>query len=426
MNRHSFELTYANLLELKQKILRACAQHQYSAFLDSNNYPDAYGNYDWIAAYGAQQVIAPRIERFTKLKDWHHNNEDWLFGHLSYDLKNDLEDLSTRHSDFVGFKQFSFFNPTTVIFCKKGKITVESVEHSNSADFVKSLPELAVTEVYKSKPELKPNISPEEYQKDVGEVLKHIQHGNIYELNYCMEFSATCESINGVSIFNKLNDSAKAPFAAYYKNEDQLLLCASPERYIQKQNNRIISQPIKGTAKRAKNPVEDEALKRELVHSQKERSENVMICDLVRNDLSKTAAKGSVTVPELFGVHTFQTVHHLISTVQSTLQKGTHFTDVLASTFPMGSMTGAPKIKAMQLIDQYEHFSRGLYSGAVGYISPQGDFDFNVVIRSLLFNSTTGFLTARVGSAITVQCDPKQEYEECLLKASNLLRCLED
>lgn len=211
----------------------------------------------------------------------------------------------------------------------------------------------------------------------------------------------------------------------FLKLNDKYLMSASPERYIKKEGTKIISQPIKGTAKREDDFILDSILKNNLVTDQKERSENVMIVDLVRNDLSQTATKGSVKVEELCKIYTFDQVHQMISTVTSQVAENTHPIDIIKSTFPMGSMTGAPKISAMKIIETLEETKRGLYSGAVGYISPSGDFDFNVVIRSILYNASNKYVSYSVGGAITAKSDPLNEYEECLLKAKAMRTVLE-
>jgi para-aminobenzoate synthetase component 1 len=201
-------------------------------------------------------------------------------------------------------------------------------------------------------------------------------------------------------------------------------LSASPERFIKKSLNKLYSQPIKGTVRRAQDDAEDEKLKSALLASEKERAENLMIVDLVRNDLAKSSETGSVEVTELFGRYSFKQVHQMISTVSSTIIDGLNPVTAIANAFPMGSMTGAPKVMAMQLIEQYENSKRGLYSGAIGYFAPNEDFDFNVVIRSIQYNEERQYVNFEVGSAITIDSHAEQEYEECLLKASAMLRAL--
>jgi para-aminobenzoate synthetase component 1 len=267
-------------------------------------------------------------------------------------------------------------------------------------------------------------ISKENYLSKVSKMLEHIQRGDIYEANFCMEFFAENAKIDPLEIYHKLNTISEPPFAVYFKNQDHYLLSASPERYLRKEGTKVISQPIKGTSKRNENPILDEQLKSDLAQNEKERSENIMIVDLVRNDLSHTATKGSVQVEELCEVYTFKQVHQMISTIVSEVENTTSPVEIIRTTFPMGSMTGAPKISAMQIIETLEETKRGLYSGAVGYFSPHGDFDFNVVIRSILYNAKNEYLSFSVGSAVTSKAIPENEYEECLLKAKAMFEVL--
>jgi para-aminobenzoate synthetase component 1 len=257
-------------------------------------------------------------------------------------------------------------------------------------------------------------------------MLSHIRRGDIYEANFCQEFYCENTTINPLEAYDKLNRISRPPFATFLKCDDKYLLSASPERYLKKVGAKIISQPIKGTAKRSSNIIEDQEFKHQLEHSEKERSENIMIVDLVRNDLSHTAIKGSVEVEELCKIHSFEQVHQMISTVTSIIDKNTHPVDVIRTTFPMGSMTGAPKISAMKIIEALEETKRGLYSGAVGYFSPDGDFDFNVIIRSILYNASKKYVSYSVGSAITAKSNPQDEYEECLVKAKAMREVLEN
>ena len=253
-----------------------------------------------------------------------------------------------------------------------------------------------------------------------------MQRGDCYEINFCQEFFAENIAIDALATYNKLVDISPNPFSCFYKIEDKYLLCASPERYVKKEGTTIISQPIKGTYKRnLLNPITDNANKIALQQSTKDKSENVMVVDLVRNDLSKICEQGSVEVEELFGVYTFPQVHQMISTIKGIVRDDTDFADVLKATFPMGSMTGAPKKRVMELIEHYEQTKRGVYSGCVGYINPQQDFDFNVVIRSLLYNNTNKYLSYQVGGGITFYSNAENEYEECLLKAEAMKKVFE-
>ena len=273
---------------------------------------------------------------------------------------------------------------------------------------------------------IKPRITKEAYINTIEHLLKHIQRGDCYEINFCQEFFATDTLIDPLSVYEQLTAISPNPFSCFYKLENKYLLCASPERYLQKKGSHILSQPIKGTLKRNPDNAEaDEQLKRQLQQSEKDRSENVMVVDLVRNDLSKVCKEGTVQVEELFGVYSFPQVHQMISTLTGELKDGIDLADILKASFPMGSMTGAPKRRVMELIEQYEKTKRGIYSGAVGYISPDKDFDFNVVIRSILYNANTQYLSYLVGGGITFYSDPEKEFEECLLKAEAIKKVLE-
>lgn len=252
----------------------------------------------------------------------------------------------------------------------------------------------------------------------------HIEEGDIYEINYCINFSATVENLKPTEVFQDLCKNSPAPFASFLKMNNQYIISASPERFIKLKDNKIISQPIKGTATRGKTVVEDEENKRQLSESEKERAENMMIVDLVRNDLAKSADSGSVKVEEIFGIYSFQQVHQMISTISATKRNEIPPVDIIKNAFPMGSMTGAPKIRAMQLIEEYENCNRNVFSGSIGYFNGENEFDFNVLIRSIYYDEETQALNYQVGSAITYDSDAEAEYEECLLKAKAIEKTL--
>jgi para-aminobenzoate synthetase component 1 len=267
-------------------------------------------------------------------------------------------------------------------------------------------------------------LSKQKYIENVNKLLAHIKRGDIYEINYCIEFFCENAVINPQQVFKKLNELTEAPFAQLLKAEDDYIICASPERFIQKKGNVLISQPMKGTARRSTDAAEDLKIKNALQHSLKEQTENVMALDVARNDLSQVAAKGSVVVTELFGVHTFKNVHQMLSTVSCELKKNINLNDIIKVTFPPASMTGAPKLKALELITKYELSKRDIYSGALGFIDENGDFDFCVVIRTIIYNEKLKRVSFHVGSAITAQCNPEEEWTECLLKAETLFKAL--
>jgi len=412
----------------KQQLLEWAGQFREVLFLDSNDYPQKYASYDAILAVDAFTSIQTDYHGgFDKLKEYQQITKDWLFGYLTYDVKNDIENLKSSNFDRLIFPDLFFFQPKKVFLLKGNLLEMQYLKMCDD-EFEEDLTDIAQTHHPAPKTQhlitIQQRISKQEYDQKVKQMLFHIAKGDIYEANLCMEFFAENAVIDPIPTFQKLNEISLSPFAAFFKNNNHFALCASPERYIKKISDKIISQPIKGTAKRSADGTTDDLTKFALAENPKERSENIMITDLVRNDLSKTASKGSVEVEELCGVYSFKQVHHLISTIVSTT---THSpVDVLKTTFPMGSMTGAPKIAAMKIIEKLEETKRGLYSGAIGYFTPEGDFDFNVVIRSILYNQSTSYLSFSVGSAITSLSNPEQEYEECLLKAKAMRNVLTD
>ncbi len=272
---------------------------------------------------------------------------------------------------------------------------------------------------------LKAQTSKEKYIQNLTALKEHIQQGNIYEINYCIEFFADDVEIDAVNIFLKLNELSKAPYSCLVKLNDEYIISASPELFLKKEGNTLYTKPIKGTAKRGKTKEEDEALKDALYNNLKERTENVMAVDVARNDLSIIAKKGSVHVNKLYNIESFETLHQMVSTVSCELKENITFEKIIDATFPMASMTGAPKLRAMQLIDAFEDFERKTYSGAMGVIDENEDFALAVNIRSIFYNQKTKRLSIAVGSAITYLCEPEKEYDECLLKASALLKALE-
>nr|WP_279346460.1 aminodeoxychorismate synthase component I [Gramella oceanisediminis] len=390
-------------------------------WLDSNEGDSKTGEYEAILAVEAFTAIkTDHVDAFDKLKEYQETTADWIFGYLSYDLKNDVEDLFSMNHDGLEFPDLYFFQPQKIFFIKGEMVECQylrMVDDEIDADFqeIMETPEEIHSE--SSSLVVKSRISKEEYLEKVTVMLEHIHRGDIYEANFCQEFYAENVNIEARDIYKSLNQISTPPFAAYLKLENYHLISASPERYLKKKGKQLLSQPIKGTARRSENPEEDLRIAKELASDPKEQSENVMIVDLVRNDLSRIAEKGSVQVDELCKVYSFRQVHQLISTVKARLAEGIPAVEALRTSFPMGSMTGAPKISAMKIIEKLEESRRGLYSGAVGYFTPEADFDFNVVIRSILYNSSNKYLSFSVGGAITAKSDPQKEYEECLLKA---------
>uniref|UniRef100_UPI0040498CF5 anthranilate synthase component I family protein n=1 Tax=Gelidibacter sp. TaxID=2018083 RepID=UPI0040498CF5 len=418
-----------DLHKFKEQLLLWSQQFDEVVWLDSNEYHQNHQSYDAILAVDAfTSIKTDSYQAFDDLKSYQTVTNDWIFGYLTYDLKNDLEALTSKNFDGLEFPELYFFQPKKLFLIKGESIEIQylrMVDDEIESD-LKAIENCEyISETIQNPIKIKLRIHKDAYFEKVNQMLAHIHRGDIYEANFCQEFYAEDTLINPLETYHKLNAISKAPFATFLKLYDKYLLSASPERYLKKAENTIISQPIKGTAKRSKNKLEDARLKTELESNAKERSENIMIVDLVRNDLSHTAIKGSVIVEELCKVYTFNQVHQMISTITSQIEVKTHPVEVIKTTFPMGSMTGAPKISAMQIIEQLEETKRGLYSGAVGYFSPSGDFDFNVIIRSILYNATNKYVSYSVGSAITSKSDPQSEYEECLIKAKAMREVLE-
>lgn len=413
----------------KEQLLHWAQQFREVAFLDSNNYPQAYSSYDCLLAVDAFTLLQTDYDNaFEDLKQYQQTTKDWLFGYLSYDLKNDSERLQSNNFDGLDFPDLFFFQPKKIFLLKGNQLETRYL-HLCDDELQEDYQDITTIVPQQSSASesvmVHARIDQKKYLEQVQKMQEYIHKGDIYEANFCMEFYAENATIQPLEKFQKLNAISQPPFAVFFKNNQQYLLSATPERYLRKEGEDLISQPIKGTAKRYEDPVADEKAKEDLATNPKERAENIMITDLVRNDLSRTAQKGSVQVEELCGIYSFMQVHQMISTITSKMDEKYSVIDVLRLTFPMGSMTGAPKISAMKIIEELEATKRGLYSGAVGYFTPEGDFDFNVVIRSILYNQKKQYLSFSVGSAITALSVPEQEYEECLLKAKAMKSVLE-
>lgn len=427
--RKTYHFPILDAALVKQKLQHYYKSNLHFILLDSNHSESLYSDHNCLIAVGCIDEIKTAVgTAFDDLELFRAAHQDWMFGYLSYDLKNEIEDLKSNHHNYLQVFGMHFFVPEIVFEIQKDQLIAHS-STLNQKELQQLLKEVFKTEISYAKiiqhRLLKARDQKKEYLEKAQRFLDHIQRGDIYEANFCTEFYAQDVQLDSLKAFETLNQISEPPFAVYARMDDLHVMCASPERYLKKVGDKIISQPIKGTARRSQHLIEDEALKVDLYNDPKERSENVMIVDLVRNDLSRTAVKGSVTVEELYGIYSFKQVHQMISTISSSV-KDTAPLDVIKTTFPMGSMTGAPKISAMNIIEHNESFYRGLYSGSIGYFTPDGDFDFNVVIRSILYNASTGYVSYAVGSAITAAAIPEKEYEECLLKAKAMMQVLNE
>jgi para-aminobenzoate synthetase component 1 len=392
------------------------SNYNYNCILDSCKLKTGVyeGKYEFLAAFGAEKIVQ-NPEELEKYK----NENNWFFGVVGYDLKNKFEELSSLNSEIIHTPELLFFVPKIII----------GIDREENVTLIKgALPpnfwhESEQKHPHRINPEEVPIIK-EDYLKKINAIHELIREGEVYELNYCVPHKFTYEEFSPINFQIALINKSPVPMAAYF-SADSLHLCgASMERYLTKKEDKILSQPIKGTIKKGENIEEDHALIASLLNSEKDRAENVMIVDLVRNDLNKICQTSSVKVSELCEIYSYLQVHQMISTVEGKLKPNTSFTDILSATFPMGSMTGAPKIAAMKHIDELESFKRGWYSGSVGYIQPNGDFDLNVVIRSLLCDEDKKILNYCAGGAITIDSNPENEWEEIQVKTKAITEVL--
>jgi len=427
--RQFVSFPFSDLYNIKQQVLNWSARFNTFSFLDNQLYPSSENSYECLVAAGERARLKTEAGgAFERLKAFSIEQEDWLFGHFSFDLKSETENVPSALPDRILFPDLFFFVPDIVLLIFKQEIQIGLFgdDHQTIWEEIKNSPVEGKTNI--NAPVIIQNrMSRDEYLRVIERLRQHILRGDCYEINYCQEFFAEATNPDPLELFRALADISPSPFSAYYSVDDQYLLCASPERFLKKKGDNILSQPIKGTAGRdLNNAVHDELLRTTLAESEKERAENVMVVDLVRNDLSKICEPDTVDVSELFGIYSFPQVHQMISTITGKPRLDLHWTDMVARTFPMGSMTGAPKKRVLELIEQYEKSKRGLFSGALGYVKPNQDFDFNVVIRSLLYNRTRQYLAYFAGSGITYNSDPEKEYEECILKVAAFERVIKN
>jgi para-aminobenzoate synthetase component I len=420
VNRVFVSFPITDFKKIKQQVLHWSSRYDTCCFLDNNEYAGTLNSFECVAAAGQYASISAGAGiAFEQLKLFSREQDDWLFGHFSFELKKETHGLQSAHPDPIGFPDLFFFVPETLLLLNSRRISIGLLSQDHDRVHREILDTVPATgPVGEKQTRILRRFSREEYIRVVQELQAHILRGDCYEINFCQEFYAEDSPVDPLYLFERLNQVSPAPFASFYKTGSRYLLCSSPERYLKKENHRLLSQPMKGTGPRdLSSRSRDEAQKQHLFQSEKDRTENVMVVDLVRNDLSKVAEKDSVRVEELYGVYSYAQVHQMVSTVSAGIRSGLDWTDLVAATFPMGSMTGAPKKRVLELIEQYEKSRRGLFSGALGYVTPARDFDFNVVIRSILYNQDRRYLSYFAGSGITFNSDAALEYEECLLKA---------
>lgn len=406
-----------------QKALHWSGQFDEISFFNSNGMSDQWGKFEQILAvkalfsFRANKNVFDGLDAFLKL----HRSE-FIPGFLSYDLKNEIEELQTTGMDQLEFPEAYFFVPAITLRWTAEQVHIEA---ENPVEIYQAISDTQIPEAFPMALEVKSRWTKRAYLNAFENVQAHIQRGDIYEVNLCQEFFAENVDVSPVELYHRLNTISPTPFSAFFKVGHHFIMSASPERFLAKRLGKLISQPIKGTAKRGANPREDQQIIADMLRSKKEIAENVMIVDLVRNDLTRSASPGTVEATRLFEIQSFEQVHQMISTITCMQSPQVANVDVFRNTFPAGSMTGAPKIAAMQICDQVEARKRGIYAGSIGYFDTVRDeFDFNVVIRSLLYNAKTQYLSFHTGGAVTNQAVAEQEYQECLLKASAILKAL--
>lgn len=413
-----------NFTAIKEKVLNWSQQFDTFSFLDNHQYQLHPHVQECLVAAGVKRYIQPAHNSLQQLQAFLNEKKTWYFGHLAYNLVDELYPALPQQTDApVQFDKLFFYEPEVVI-----KLTNQLIEiiTDNPAAVWEQINNTIIPADENSEPvTLQSRLTQAEYITKIEQLLAHIKRGDCYEINFCQEFFANDTTIHPLQVYRRLSTVSPNPFSALYKHQQQWLLCASPERFLHKRGNTLLSQPIKGTSKRVpENVTDDIASKQLLQQSEKDKSENVMIVDLVRNDLARVCKEATVQVDELFGIYSFPQVHQMISTISGQVEDDVDFATIMQALFPMGSMTGAPKKRVAELIATYEPQKRGLFSGAVGYINPDGDFDFNVVIRSILYNQLTHYVSVLAGSGITFYSNPQSEWEECKMKVSAMQQVL--
>lgn len=429
--RGKFKKKVSDIHQIKNKLMQWANQFEEVVWLDSNAYPQIQNKYEAILAVDADQFFQSNSkEALSELKEYRKNNKDWLFGYISYDAGSvsNHDKKKNKHTDLLQFSKLHFFYPQKIFFLKKDEIEIhysQNKQQEMETDW-KTINEIVVQESCQKKINLqfKPRLSKQAYLDKVKKIKAYIDQGKITEINFCQEFYTHAKLQSPLTIYQNLNKISKTPFAAYLRIGENYVMCASPERYLSHTDGEIKAQPIKGTAKRKKNLLKDNEFRLALENNEKEVLENVFATEMIVSELHEVAQEGSVQITELAKAYTFEQVHQLISTIVCQLRPELEAVDAIIATYPMGSMTGIPKEKSLTIINELENFPRGLYSGSIGYFSPSNDFDFNVVIRSILYNATTNYVSFAAGGAITALSDPKKEYDECRLKVKAMAEVL--
>lgn len=352
-------------------------------------------------------------------------------GYFSYDYGRSFEKIQTRHGKKVCIPEAVFAFCDILIIEDKAAKELTVTARGMCEDAQKALDRLEAEirgcepsrkpRKQDSRAEFLPNFRKEEYKETIKKMISYIVDGDIYIANMTQQLTAESKK-HPYDMYRYLRTHNPAPFGGYFNCGDFQIACASPERFLRVKNREVETRPIKGTRKRGATPEEDAALKKELQESSKDRSELLMIVDLERNDMNHVCKPGTVKVTEHFAIEAYATVFHLVTTVKGELREECGVMDLIKAAFPGGSITGAPKIRAAEIIDELEHDRRGLYTGSMGYISLDGNCDLNIVIRTAVYKD--GFYHIGVGGGITCESEPEFEYEETLQKARAVLEAV--
>lgn len=415
----------ADLSAIKTKLLDWSQQFDHVVWLDSNAYPEHQHSYEAVLAVDANEILSlDKDFALADLKAYREENKNWLFGYLGY--RANSKKLENASKNLLKFPSIYFFQPKKVFLLQKDYLEIHYLnpkEIEQDWEIIQAM-ELKDEHIDFANFEIIPRIDKSTYIAKVNQIQDYIKQGKLEEINFCQEFYSHNKLENPLEFYKQLNQVSQAPFASYMRLEDKYAFCSSPERYLKHDKGKLITQPIKGTAKRLADKEADELIKTQLKESEKEINENKLVVDMVIQEFKTFCKPESVQVTEFCKAYSFKQVHQLISTIEGELQENLSPLDAISNSYPMGSMTGIPKATALVLTDELEDFDRGVYSGGIGYFTPEEDFDFNVVIRSALYNDTEAYLSFSAGGAITEQSNPEAEYDETLIKINAIKEIL--
>jgi len=421
------------------KLFAPFANKPFAQFLDSSMFDHEQGRYSFIAldpfetftqAQGAFDALKTRLQELQC-----HTHEDMppfqggVLGYFSYELLHETEKLTRKEKDEFATPDIclGFYDVVAAFDHIKKQAWIFSHTTVERAHWLQNM----LYETSKTTPPFKPttlnwqsDFTKEAYLDGVQKVIDYIKAGDIFQANFTQRFRADLpQNFNIFSLYQNLRKNNPAPFSAFLNFKDFCIASSSPERFLKLENNHVETRPIKGTRPRDNDPGQDLRNAQELSNSEKDMAENTMIVDLLRNDISKVCKPHSVDVPKLCEVQSFASVHHLVSTVVGELDGQQTAIDLLQGCFPGGSITGAPKVRAMEIISELEPCPRGVYCGAIGYIGFDGTMDTNIVIRTLVFKK--GQVCVQVGGGIVADSQPENEYDETLDKAKALFDAFE-